>query len=92
MAAQLVGTLGLTSTAPAAYYIAAGHLDERAFALWATNWLFAANQIHFVQLRIHAAQAHGFSERFKQGWTFFLTQPAVLIALILASLWRVVSP
>jgi hypothetical protein len=24
-------------------------LDERAFVLWAANWIFAGNQIHFVQ-------------------------------------------
>ena len=57
LSAQLVGSLGLTSTAAAAYYVAAGKMDMTAFALWATNWLFAANQIHFVQLRIHAARA-----------------------------------
>ena len=89
MAAQLVGTVGLTCTAPAAYYIGTGRLDERAFVLWAANWIFAGNQIHFVQLRIRAARAATFSEKFNRGRLFFLAQPAFLLVLTFASLWRV---
>ena len=90
MAAPLVGTIGLTSTAPTAYYIATGHLDRRALALWTANWLFAGNQIHFVQLRIHAASADRFSERFARGWIFLLGQPVLLIVLVFTSLWRLI--
>ena len=67
MAAQIAGAIGLTCTAPAAYYVATGRLDARGFALWAANWNFAANQIHFVQLRIHAARATSFGEKFTRG-------------------------
>lgn len=48
IAAQVVGTVGLTCTAPAAYYIGAGQLDRRAFVLGSANWIFAGNQIRFV--------------------------------------------
>ena len=89
MAAQLVGVIGLTCAAPAAYYIGTGRLDERALVLWAANWAFAANQIHFVQLRIHAARAANFSEKFARGRTFFLAQIVLLVALILAVFLRV---
>lgn len=92
LAAQLVGTVGLTCTAPAAYYIGAGRLDERAFVLWAANWIFAGNQIHFVQLRIRAARAATFSEKFNRGRFFFLAQPAFLVVLTFASLSRVLPP
>jgi YwiC-like protein len=84
MAAQLVGVIGLTCAAPAAYYIGAGRLDERSLVLWAANWAFAANQIHFVQLRIHAARAANFSEKFAQGRSFFLAQIVLLVVLILS--------
>jgi hypothetical protein len=50
MVSQLVGAIGLVCTAPAAYYIGTGRLSERAFVLWVANWIFAGNQIHFVQL------------------------------------------
>ncbi len=92
MAAQLAGTIGLTCTAPAAYYIGTGRLDERALVLWAANWIFAGNQIHFVQLRIRAARATTFSGKLDQGRFFFLAQPVLLVALALASRWSVLPP
>jgi len=48
MAAEVVGALALTSTAPAAYCVATGRLDARAWALWLVNWMVAADQVHFV--------------------------------------------
>jgi hypothetical protein len=92
MAAQMMGAISLTCTAPAAYYIGTGLLDRRAFILWAANWIFAGNQIHFVQLRIHAARAITFSEKFERGRFFFLAQPVLLVVLVLVSLWRILPP
>jgi hypothetical protein len=92
MAAQMVGAIGLTCTAPAAYYIGTGRLSERAFILWAANWIFAGNQIHFVQLRIHSARASNFGEKFARAKIFFLAQPVFFAALVIASFWRVLPP
>jgi hypothetical protein len=50
-AAQMVGAAGLTSTAPAAFYVATRHWNATAWSLWAANFSFALNQIHYVQLR-----------------------------------------
>ncbi len=52
MPAQVIGAIGLTSTAAGAYYVATGRLDHFAVALWLANWLFAGDQVHFVQVRI----------------------------------------
>src|SRR5271167_801106 len=38
MPAQMIGALGLTSTAAGAYYVATGQLDHIAVALWIANW------------------------------------------------------
>ncbi|MFY9904812.1 MAG: YwiC-like family protein [Terriglobales bacterium] len=92
MAAQLVGAIGLTCTAPAAYYLGTGRLSERAFILWAANWIFAGNQIHFVQLRIHSARASTFSHKFAQAKLFLLAQPVFFASLIAASFWGVLPP
>ena len=89
MISQIVGAIGLTSTAPAAYYIGTGHLDARAFVLWAANWIFAGNQIHFVQLRIHAARATTVAEKIADGRAFLIAQPVLLMALVLGSLWHI---
>lgn len=86
MAAQIVGALGLTATAPAAYYVVTGRIDATAVALWLANWGFASDQIRFVQLRIHAARANGVRERLAQGKGFFFGQ--VVLAVALAFAWQ----
>lgn len=88
--AQLVGAISLTSTAPAAYYVATGRLDSRAWGLWAANWIFAANQIQFVQLRIHAARAITFEAKCSRGWEFFVGQVLVVMTLVAAVSLRVI--
>ena len=86
MISQVVGAIALTSTAPAAYYIGTGRLDTRAFLLWIANWIFAGNQIHFVQLRIHAARAITCKEKLVRGRAFLGAQALLLVILVLASL------
>lgn len=85
MAAQVVGAIGLTATAPAAYIVAAGHFDFVAATLWLANWLFAGDQIHFVQLRIHAARAQETSEKLRRGRSFLAGQLGLSAVLIAAA-------
>jgi hypothetical protein len=84
MPAQIIGAIGLSSSAAGAYYAATGHLDRTAIALWLANWLFAGDQIHFVQLRIHSSKASNFEEKLHLGLPFLLMQIA-LIATVLAA-------
>lgn len=86
MLSQIVGTLGLTVTAPAAYYVATGALDRTAWNLWMANLLFAGDQIHFVQLRLRSARASGWTQKFASGRSFFAGQMLLATALIFA--WR----
>jgi hypothetical protein len=86
MLSQIVGTLGLTVTAPAAYYVVSGQLDREAWALWMANFLFAGNQIHFVQLRIHSAKVSGWRQKLACGRSFLAGQVIMAIVLVLA--WR----
>lgn len=86
MPAQMVGAVALTATAPAAYYVVGGQLDSVAWVLWAVNWLFACDQIHFVQLRIHAARAASWPEKLRRGRTFLFGEMLLPLALFLA--WR----
>jgi YwiC-like protein len=87
MPSQMIGSLGLTATAPAAWYVLTGQLDGRALGLWLANWVFAGNQIHYVQLRIHSARAATIREKIQRGRWFFLGQLAMIAALMLG--WRV---
>ena len=92
MASQVVGTLGLTATAVGAYYVASGRLDPPAFVLWAANWLFAVNQIHFVQLRIHAFRAQTFTEKVLAGKSFLAGQASLLGMLAAGMFAQIASP
>jgi len=84
MPAQMIGSVGLTSTAAGAYYVMTGRLDASAVGLWIANWLFAANQIHYVQLRIHAAKAASVAEKVRRGRMFLAGQAGMIVAALLA--------
>ena len=84
MPAQIIGAVGLTSTAAGAYYVATGKLDGVAIALWLANWLFAGDQIHFVQLRIRCSRSATLEEKIGQALPFFGGQ-IILIGVVLAS-------
>ncbi len=86
MAAQMVGSIGLTATAPAAWYVVTQRLDAPALGLWLANWIFAGNQIHFVQLRIHAARAATWKDKLARGRSFLIGQLLMYAALLAA--WR----
>ncbi len=53
---QLIGALGLSSTAAGAYYATTGRMNSTALVLWLASWLFAVSQIEYVQLRLRTAQ------------------------------------
>ncbi|ABF41710.1 hypothetical protein Acid345_2709 [Candidatus Koribacter versatilis Ellin345] len=81
MAAQIIGAFGLSSSAAAAYYVVTGRFDERAFALWLANWIFAGDQIHYVQLTLHHSRAKGFVNRLSRGLGFFFGQVVMFSAI-----------
>jgi hypothetical protein len=86
MPAQMIGAIGLTATAAGAYYVVTGRLDSLAFALWAANWLFACDQIHYVQLRLRTSKVAGRRNRFSRGWAFLVLQMLMLAAIASLSL------
>jgi hypothetical protein len=88
MPAQVIGAIGLTSTAAGAYYVTTGRLDHLAVTLWLANWAFASDQIHFVQLRIHSSRATTFQEKLQQGLPFLVGQIALIAALLTACVFR----
>jgi hypothetical protein len=86
MLSEIVGTIGLTSSAPAAYYVITGKFGVTAWMLWLANLIFAGNQIHYVQLRIHTARVEGIREKFARGWAFAIGQAIMTLALTVACL------
>jgi hypothetical protein len=86
MNSQLTGSIALSSTAAAAYYLATGHFGRVAMIVWALNWVFSADQIHFVQLRIHSARAKTASEKLRAGRSFLVHQ--IFSLLLLGFMWK----
>jgi YwiC-like protein len=89
---QILGALSLSSTAAAAYYVAAGFLDQRALLLWGANWLFAAGQIEYVQLRARTTGAHSRQEKFSAGVKLCAYHLVLLFFALAATVQHMVSP
>ena len=89
---EMVGTIGLTAAAPAAYYVITGEFNQTAWTLWLANILFAGDQIHYVQLRIHTAKVQGFRAKLAHGWGFALGQALMTAIITVACLSRLMPP
>ena len=92
MLSEMVGTVGLTASAPAAYYVITGEFNATAWTLWLANVLFAGDQIHYVQLRIHTAKIQGFRAKLAHGWAFALGQALMTAIITLACMSRLMPP
>lgn len=92
MASEMVGIVGLTAAAPAAYYVITGEFDVTAGMLWLANILFAGDQIHYVQLRLHTAKIEGFRAKLQRGWGFAVGQALMTTIITIACLNRLMPP
>ena len=81
MLSEIVGTIGLTASAPAVYYVITGQFGITAWMLWLANLMFAGNQIHYVQIRIHTVKLVGVRAKLARSWTFALGQFAMAAVL-----------
>lgn len=86
MLSEIVGTIGLTASAPASYYVITGKFGVTAWVVWVANLIFAGDQIHYVQLRIHTVRIEGFLAKLKRGWAFAAGQFMMTAALTMACL------
>jgi YwiC-like protein len=84
MLSEIVGTIGLTASAPAVYYVITGKFGITGWILWLANLMFAGNQIHYVQIRIHTCKLSGLHAKLARARTFAVGQLAMAAALALA--------
>ena len=83
---QLIGALGLTSTAAGAYYAVTGRMDRTALLLWLASWLFAAGQIEYVQLRLRSAQTRSSRQKARSSLPVSIFHVFVMSIAIIAGL------
>jgi hypothetical protein len=50
---EIMAIVGLTMTAPAAYYVACGRWDMTAFWLWLLSALYMASSVFYIKLRVY---------------------------------------
>jgi hypothetical protein len=81
MVSQAIGSIGLTSTAAGAYFAVTGRLDQRALAVWFACWLFAGDQIHYVQLRLRNTKLQSAAARLAASRNFLVGQVAMLVVV-----------
>ena len=81
MLSEIVGTIGLTASAPAVYYVVTGKFGITAWMLWLANLAFAGNQIHYVQIRIRTAKLIGARAKLARTWSFAVGQSAMAAVL-----------
>jgi len=86
MLSEIVGTIGLTASAPAVYYVITGKFGITGWMLWLANLMFAGNQIHYVQIRIHTCKLSGLHAKLARARTFALGQLA-MAAVLAATCW-----
>jgi YwiC-like protein len=92
MLSEMIGTIGMTASAPAAYYVITGKFGLTAWVVWVANLIFAGDQIHYVQLRIHTVRIEGLRAKLKHGWAFATGQLLMTAALTVACLFRLIPP
>ncbi|HUO14200.1 MAG TPA: YwiC-like family protein [Verrucomicrobiae bacterium] len=92
MLSEMIGIVGLTASAPAAYYVITGSFDSTAGMLWVANILFAGDQIHYVQMRLHTAKIVGFRAKLARGWAFAAGQALMTAVLTVACADRLMPP
>ncbi|MGE5321366.1 MAG: YwiC-like family protein [Actinomycetota bacterium] len=83
---QVVGALALSSAAAASYYVISGRIDLTALVLWGANWVFAAGQIEYVQLRMRSAGAHSRADKTRAGWKVYLFHAALVSITVTAAI------
>lgn len=86
---QLIGALGLTSTAAGAYYSATGRMDRMALLLWLASWLFAVGQIEYVQLRLRSAQLRSSRQKARSSLPVSIFHVVAMCVAIIAGLAHV---
>lgn len=92
MLSEIIGTVGLTASAPAAYYVITGKFGVTAWMLWLANVAFAGDQIHYVQLRLHTTKSEGFRAKLARGWGFVAGQAIMTAALTIVCVNRLMPP
>jgi hypothetical protein len=66
-AGEIMAIVGLTMTAPAAYYAASGRWEMATFRLWLLSALYMASSVFYIKLRVYRLNPRKQAEQ-RQAW------------------------
>lgn len=93
---ELLGIAGLTMTAPAAYYVAAGEINAVAFLLWLLNFLYFGQSVFYVKMHVAAHGRQGnfgsLREKLRFGRDCVLYSLAMIAGVLGLCLARLIPP
>jgi hypothetical protein len=81
-ASEIIAIAGLTLTAPAAHYVALGHLDLTALWLWVLCSMYFASSVFYVKLRVSTLNPRKETER-RESWRLCALYHGFLLASLL---------
>lgn len=86
MSGEVMAILGLTLTAPTAYYVARGTFDQTALWLWVMCALYFASSVFYVKLRVYSISKRKEAERHQSWWSCTLYHTFLLASLLVLSI------
>jgi hypothetical protein len=96
VAGELLGISGLALSAPGAYYVASGSLDERVLLLWALTLLYFGGSVFYVKMRIDQETAKAgppvLRVRLFRGMGVMIYHSLALVVVSLLACFRAVPP
>ncbi|MDW8240918.1 MAG: YwiC-like family protein [Acidobacteriota bacterium] len=78
---EILAIIGLTTTAPAAHYVAGGAWQPTALWLWALNAFYFTSSVFYVRWRVLSAHARHAEEREQIKWHCALYHSFLVVAL-----------
>ncbi|MFQ6673327.1 MAG: YwiC-like family protein [Fidelibacterota bacterium] len=89
---EMIGVLGLTSSAPTVYLFQHGSLDTRGWLLWIINFFYFAGSIFYVKLRVRIQPSQappGLGGKLRAGWKPLVYSLVLLIVVgVMVTVWE----
>jgi hypothetical protein len=83
---EMLAVVGLTVTAPAAYYVARGVWENTALWLWALSALYFVSSVFYVKLRVLTLHSRKIQERQRVRWQCGVYHSFLLVGLLVLGL------
>ncbi len=88
---EVMAIAGLTMTAPAAYYVADGAMNQTSFWLWALCAAYFASSVFYVKLRVTGLHSKKVEDKHRARWQCIGYHAFLLVSLLALAFTRSLS-